>query len=165
MGRNNIIIVKIPWIREPSSKKCLISDRAKPRSLGAFMPNLQGAQPFKYSAIHPLLRGHFQVNLAVQHLACRRGGNSINFNGWSASRRPQKYVQRALIPMMVPVMDLELSDLLSLVFMVGRLHTSHTTSWKPLFSTMFRHTNVLWNKFSIRVKRVRLYKDASGYGY
>lgn len=53
----------------------------------------RGAQPFKYSTIHRLLHGHFQVNLAVQHFACRRQGNSINFNGWSDHCRHRSTAQ------------------------------------------------------------------------
>lgn len=56
-------------------------DRSGSLNLVVVHSESQGTQPFKYSAIHRLLHGHFQVNLAVQHPACRREGNSINFNG------------------------------------------------------------------------------------
>jgi hypothetical protein len=75
-----VLFMKVANISVYGREECVENYLISPAAGAAAAPMLkrsprgdsQGAQPFRYSAIHRLLHGHFQVNLAVQHPACRR---------------------------------------------------------------------------------------------
>lgn len=87
--------------------------------LGAESSTIRRVFSFGYSQTYSSRthrEGHFQVNLVVEHGACRRQGNSINFNGRirhchgraALDTSPRKSFSRLTN---IPVMDLKLSHM------------------------------------------------------